>query len=381
MADKINLTPDPKNANKGTQRGRGLLEKSLRRYGAGRSILADKHGVVIAGNKTLETAADIGLPVRVVQTDGRELVVVQRTDLDLSQDKAARELAYADNRVAQVDLDFDPVQMAADAAAGVALGEFWTKDELAEIIGGMGEGRKDSELPAAPPKRVQAGEVWRCGNHLVACIDSTDQDAVSKLLEGVTVGMVWADPPYGIQAASNALGGNRKRFEKIIGDDSPETARKAIAVCKVLAGEAVQVWWGANHYADLLPPSPCWLVWDKQVPEGVSFADAELAWCSKPSPVRVFRHAWSGWNKGEEQGTKKAHPTQKPIALAQWVFGEYGALGDVIFDPFLGSGGSLLGADSAGGERRVIGCEMVPHYCDVTLERWAQATGQTPTLV
>src|ERR1041384_588040 len=98
LTDLSSLTPDTHNANQGTQRGRGLLEKSLRQYGAGRSILADKNGVIIAGNKTLETAADLGLPVKVVETDGTELVVVQRTDLDLTRDKAARELAYADNR-------------------------------------------------------------------------------------------------------------------------------------------------------------------------------------------------------------------------------------------------------------------------------------------
>src|SRR5579859_6091797 len=119
------LQPDPNNANKGTPRGRGLLEHSLRQYGAGRSILTDKNGVVIAGNKTLETAADIGLPVKVVETDGTELVVVQRTDLDLTRDKAARELAYADNRVAEVDLDWDAEQLAEDRAAGVDLDSFF----------------------------------------------------------------------------------------------------------------------------------------------------------------------------------------------------------------------------------------------------------------
>jgi hypothetical protein len=110
------LVPDRENANAGTQRGRGLLEKSLRKLGAGRSILTDKDGNVIAGNKTLETAADIDLPVRIVETDGRELVVVRRTDLDLysETDKRGRQLAYADNKISEVDLAWKPEQVAVD---------------------------------------------------------------------------------------------------------------------------------------------------------------------------------------------------------------------------------------------------------------------------
>lgn len=110
------LKPDLQNANEGTQRGRGLLEKSLRKLGAGRSILADKHGNIIAGNKTLEGAAEIDLPVRIVETDGKELVVVKRMDLDLysDTDKRGRKLAYADNKIAELDLAWKPEQISAD---------------------------------------------------------------------------------------------------------------------------------------------------------------------------------------------------------------------------------------------------------------------------
>jgi len=155
------LTPDPHNANKGTERGRGLLEASLRKYGAGRSILADKHGVIIAGNKTSEVAADLGLPIRVVQTDGRELVVVQRTDLDLATDDAARELAYGDNRIAALDLDWSTEQILADRDAGLDLSAVGFSDaELAELLsivpdfGAVGEdeqGRLDQKAQVTCP--------------------------------------------------------------------------------------------------------------------------------------------------------------------------------------------------------------------------------------
>lgn len=90
------LTPDANNANKGTQRGVYMVEHSLEQYGAGRSILVDKSGRVIAGNKTLQAAIEKGFDVEVVKTDGKRLVVVQREDLDLTEDDRARLLAYAD---------------------------------------------------------------------------------------------------------------------------------------------------------------------------------------------------------------------------------------------------------------------------------------------
>jgi hypothetical protein len=135
------LTPDTRNANKGTVRGLALLDKSLRQYGAGRSILVDKHGRVIAGNKTLERYADIGLDdVLVVETDGRQLVAVQRTDLDLETDPKARELAYSDNRSGELDLDWDVEQIAADLEAGVDLAGLWSDGELASLISAQAGG-------------------------------------------------------------------------------------------------------------------------------------------------------------------------------------------------------------------------------------------------
>lgn len=126
------LTPDTKNANRGTQRGRGLLEKSLRQYGAGRSVLSDKYGNLIAGNKTLEIAAQIDLPVRVVQTDGNELVVVQRTDLDIDSE-AGRGLAIADNRTGEASLEWN-ADVLLDLSNTVDLTEFWKPEELSELL-------------------------------------------------------------------------------------------------------------------------------------------------------------------------------------------------------------------------------------------------------
>lgn len=123
------LIPDRSNANKGTQRGRGMLERSLQEYGAGRSILLDKNLRVIAGNKTLEVYGEIGLEdVILIPSDGSKLVAVQRTDLDL-EDEKARALAYADNRVAELDLSWSVEQLQIDAEL-LAEHFLWNEKEL-----------------------------------------------------------------------------------------------------------------------------------------------------------------------------------------------------------------------------------------------------------
>jgi len=125
------LLPDERNANQGTERGRYMLDHSLRQYGAGRSILVDKSGRIIAGNKTVEVAADVGLEdILVVQTDGTKMVVVQRVDLDLQEGNAARLLAYADNRSSEVNLDWDADQIHFDLDVGLDLAGLFLPGEL-----------------------------------------------------------------------------------------------------------------------------------------------------------------------------------------------------------------------------------------------------------
>jgi len=116
------LTPDANNYNKGTEFGGGLIAKSLRKLGAGRSILLDKNGKVIAGNKTLENAVNAGFgdeDLIVVQTTGKQIVAVQRMDLDLDS-KMGKEMALADNATAKANIEWDTEALSAD----------WSSDEL-----------------------------------------------------------------------------------------------------------------------------------------------------------------------------------------------------------------------------------------------------------
>ena len=181
--DASTLQPDPHNANNGTQRGRGMLERSLRQYGAGRSILADRNGVVIAGNKTLECAVDIGLPVRIVQSDGTELVVVQRTDLDLNTDASARELAYADNRIAEVDLAWDAEQITEDREAGVNLDALFLPGELDAMLEGLPEVDTEGLDRVAPDdETARPGMFLHCGEYKVP-VSQEEFDRLAAVLE------------------------------------------------------------------------------------------------------------------------------------------------------------------------------------------------------
>jgi hypothetical protein len=131
------LTPDPNNANKGSARGDGLLEHSLQQLGAARSIVVDRNGLIVAGNKTHGKFGEVTSGrggIVVIQTTGHELVVVQRTDLDLlspgEDGRRARELAIADNRIGELDLDWDPEAL---LNGDVRLDMYFGADELKKI--------------------------------------------------------------------------------------------------------------------------------------------------------------------------------------------------------------------------------------------------------
>lgn len=110
------LVPDDKNFNRGTEFGNAMIERSLRKLGAGRSIVLDKNNRIIAGNKTVENAASVGLDrVIVVETTGDQIVAVKRTDIDIDS-KRGRELALADNATSKANLDWDTDLISAETA-------------------------------------------------------------------------------------------------------------------------------------------------------------------------------------------------------------------------------------------------------------------------
>jgi len=193
------LRPDPSNANRGTERGREALERSLRDHGAGRSIVTDRVGRIIGGNKTVEAARQLGLPLRVVKTDGRELVAVVREDLDLAHDPRARALAIADNRVGELDLAWDRDMLKQLQAEGLDLSPWWTDTEFAALLGEMKTGLTDENAVVEPgPTDIRRGELFRLGPHRFLCADATSPDDVMRLLDGATPALMMTDPPYGV---------------------------------------------------------------------------------------------------------------------------------------------------------------------------------------
>ena len=216
------LTPDDINANKGTQRGSGMLEKSLREYGAGRSVLVDKAGRIIAGNKTIEAAGAIGLENAVmVETDGSTVVIVKRTDLDLDSPQG-RGLAIADNRVAEVGLEWD-MEALEKIGEELDLGEFWFDDELPEIDFGSIDGDED-DGPAGDADAVpevedvptsKRGDLWILGEHRVLCGDSTSAEDVARLMNGERAQLLHADPPYGMGKEGEGVANDSLYREKL----------------------------------------------------------------------------------------------------------------------------------------------------------------------
>jgi hypothetical protein len=150
------LTPDDLNANKGTERGDYQLTQSLEKYGAGRSILIDKNGKILAGNKTAAKFGELGLDdVVVIQTDGRQLVAVQRTDIDLDTPQG-RELAIADNRTGELNLNWDSDVISQMADSGVDLDQFWSPDELDDLLGNLQDSGSSDEESNPYTKKIEA---------------------------------------------------------------------------------------------------------------------------------------------------------------------------------------------------------------------------------
>lgn len=150
------LVPDNKNFNKGTEYGQHLIEESLRKFGAGRSILIDKNNRIIAGNKTIENAATVGIEnVIVVETDGNQIVAVKRKDIDLDSPKG-RELALADNATGKANLEWDE-ETIAEAA------EQWNIDPADWGVSFDNE-EENEEEEEEPKKVIDTKLIVECGD-------------------------------------------------------------------------------------------------------------------------------------------------------------------------------------------------------------------------
>lgn len=135
-----------------------------------------------------------------------------------------------------------------------------------------------------------------------------------------------------------------------------------------------QIIWGGNYYASLLPDSQCWIVWDKE--NGLNhFADGELAWTSFNQAVRIFHFRWAGMLQGNMKNKEsRIHPTQKPVALYEWLINKFAQPDDIILDTHVGSASSLIACHRT--RHKFVGFEIDETYYKESKDRLDQEMAQ-----
>ena len=183
------------------------------------------------------------------------------------------------------------------------------------------------------------------------------------------------DPPYGIgeSGAKNHTRselGKAKNYKPFAGGDACAPPEEYFTQLERVSRN--QIIWGANHFR--ARNSSCWIVWDK-VNGANDFADAELAYTSFKSAVRIFRFQWHGMLQGDMKNKEvRIHPTQKPVKLYEWLLINYAKEGDRILDTHLGSGSSAIAAHNLGFE--FVGCELDTDYFNAASKRIKQHQAQ-----
>ena len=188
--------------------------------------------------------------------------------------------------------------------------------------------------------------------------------------------LVIADPPYGIGAdrsqkqRAGIQAGHAAAPSKGYGNsewDSKAPDKEWFDELRRISKH--QIIWGANHFISRIPiDSSCWIVWDKDNGDN-TYADCELAWTSFPTAVRRLRYRWHGMLQvNMAQKEERIHPTQKPIALYEWILKKYAQGGAKIFDPMMGSQSSRIAAYRMGFD--YVGCELDKEYFDKGCERF-----------
>ena len=182
------------------------------------------------------------------------------------------------------------------------------------------------------------------------------------------VDAVVTDPPYGIgkdgQVRTTGGNGGRKAYD-FLGWDAERPAREVFDLITSLSNDIII--WGGNYFADILPPTGKWLVWDKG--QRINQSDGELAWTSYSGALRI-----KVMNRVELLADGTEHPTQKPLRLMKWCIGILRNEPKTILDPFMGSGTTGVAAVQMG--RDFIGIEKEPKYFDIACRRIEQAQRQ-----
>lgn len=379
------LTFDPSNVRKHSGRNIDAIKASLTRFGQQKPIVIDADGVVVAGNGTLAAAIGMGW------TD----IEVVRSSL-----KGAEATAYAiaDNRTAELaewdvpDLTETLAALQNDSDIDHLVTGF-SDDEIAELVDGLMPDTDPVEDEAPEVMEgdaiTQAGDLWVMGGHRLLCGDSTDRECVDAVMGGEMAAAVLTDPPYGVGYV-----GKTKDALVVHNDDADglaELLRKSL-------GHAFDVCREGGAWYVATPPGPLHLEFGVLL-SGMGVLRQTLIWV-KDSMVLGrsdyhYRHEpiYYGWKPGakhKEPPTRKEtsvwevprpkvsreHPTMKPVALYAKMMENSTAVGSVVYEPFGGSGTTLIACEQLGRECRAI--ELAPEYCDVICRRYLALTGTSP---
>lgn len=425
------LVQDDKNFNQGTEQGKQLMEKSFAELGAGRSILIDRNGRIIAGNKSQLAAIEAGITkVRVIETTGDELVAVKRTDIDIDSAKG-RQLALADNLTTQVNLQWDEQQLEAVQAEveGFDVTDFgFDVSDMPQVeFASREEEKGDTEQKQAEEDdfdetkdKVETickkGDLWQLGNHRLVCGSCTDPEAMSKLMGGERADIAFTSPPYNmmqtgfdkalssgrINVTYDLRDGTYNEFSDNLSDEEYGKLLKdalkmalthaddALYNIGILASSKIGIIDLLSEYrknfCDIL-------VWNKSecMPFGLpSMAGmvphiCELIFCFNQNGSRSFSHPqWKGCKfNGKQMDNRidsknqsdnefaEIHHATFPVEFAGQVVAMYSEKS--VLDQFGGTGTTLIAAEQLC--RKCYMMELDPHYCDVIIARWEKLTG------
>lgn len=288
------LVPDPENRRRHNPRNIGMVVDALHKVGAARSIVIDENNVILAGNGVTEAAGEAGITkVRVVEASGDEIIAVRRVGLTAEQ---KRSLAIADNRAAEL-AEWDPEQLAADAAAGLELEPWFSDRELEGIIGKPALKGGYSDPEAIPDQRrtsIKAGDVLELGRHTLICGDTTAPEVVRRVAGARALTLLHADPPYGMG----------KEAEGIANDNLYEAKLDAFQM----------LWWQA--WAPLCAENASAYIWGQA-------ADLWRLWWLgglKDAPGGLVLRNEIVWDKGSGFGMRSSGHHSYPTATERCLF-------------------------------------------------------------
>ncbi len=383
------------------------LASFIRRFGQLAPILIDPDGRIVDGVLVAQVLKDEGYTeAAVVVVTGRspdELRLIRLALNRLPQDAGWNKALLAKEFRELIDLSFDLELTGFDA---VEIDMSLAIDEP-----GAGEVEDAPPEPAAGPAVAQVGDLWRLGEHRLVCGDARDPAALARLMDGRQARMMFTDPPYNVAINGFVAGrGRHREFSMASGEMSQDqfvgflTDFLAAATPHLADGAILDLCMDWRHSAELLQAIDAvgltlmnMCVWAKTNAGMGTFyrSQHELVWIAKHGDGphinnfelgqkgRSRSNLWTyrGMNAvgGDRDDLIKLHPTVKPAALVIDAIKDVSRRGDIVLDPFLGSGTTIIAAERTG--RRGYGLELDPGYADVIIRRFEAETGRAAVLV